>query len=54
MEKREANTTFNIGDRIPYILIMGCKGSKNYENSEDPLEVLDKDKAIDYDYYINK
>ena len=54
MEQRDAGNTFSIGDRIPYVLIMGAKGTKNYENAEDPIVVLEKDKAIDYDYYINK
>jgi len=29
------------------------KGSKNYENAEDPIEVLKKDLPIDFDYYVN-
>lgn len=29
------------------------KGSKNYENAEDPIEVLKNDLPIDYDYYVN-
>ena len=29
------------------------KGSKNYENAEDPIEVLKNDLPIDFDYYIN-
>lgn len=43
-----------MGDRIPYIIIAGAKGSRNYENAEDPLYVLDKDIPIDFDYYIDK
>lgn len=46
--------TIHIGDRISYIMIMGTKGSKNYENSEDPIKVLNEDLPIDFDYYINK
>lgn len=35
-------------------MIMGLKGSKNYENSEDPIKVLNEDLPIDFEYYINK
>jgi hypothetical protein len=35
-------------------MIAGCKGSKNYENSEDPIYALENDIPIDYDYYIDK
>ena len=43
-----------IGDRIAFIMIAGTKGSKNFENAEDPLEILDKDLPIDYTYYLEK
>ena len=35
-------------------LLIRTKGSKNFENAEDPIEVLKKDFPIDFDYYINK
>jgi DNA polymerase delta subunit 1 len=54
MKKRDENMEINIGDRIPYVMITGAKGSKNYENAEDPIKVLEEDLPIDYDYYINK
>jgi DNA polymerase delta subunit 1 len=54
MRKRDPTNAPNIGDRIAYIMIAGTKGSKNYENAEDPLEVLDKDLPIDYTYYLDK
>jgi DNA polymerase delta subunit 1 len=54
MKKRDENIEINIGDRIPYVIIRGAKWSKNYENAEDPIKVLDEDLPIDYDYYINK
>ncbi len=44
----------NIGDRISYVMVKGHKGSKNYENSEDPILVLKNDLPIDFDYYIEK
>jgi hypothetical protein len=30
MKKRDANTNLGIGDRIPYVMIKGMKGSRNY------------------------
>lgn len=54
MRQRDEGTAPHIGDRIPYVIIAGAKGSRNYENAEDPLYVLDKDIPIDFDYYIDK
>lgn len=54
MKKRDENINFSIGDRISYVMINGQKGSKNYNNSEDPILVLNQNLPIDYDYYINK
>lgn len=50
--KRNPELKIEIGDRIPYIIIQGVKGSRNYENAEDPEKVLDEDLPIDFDYYI--
>ena len=52
MRKRDPNNAPNIGDRIPYVIIKGEKGSKNYENAEDPSYVLENDLPIDIDYYL--
>lgn len=52
MKKRDEGTAPHIGDRVPYVMISGAKGSKNYENSEDPRFVLENDVPIDYNYYI--
>jgi DNA polymerase delta subunit 1 len=54
MKKRDENLNISIGDRISYVMIVGEKGSKNYDNSENPLHVLNENLPIDYDYYINK
>ena len=35
-------------------MVAGMKGSKNFENAEDPVEVLDKNLPIDFNYYIEK
>lgn len=45
-------TAPNVGDRVAYVIIKGEKGSKMYENSEDPKYVLEKDLPIDTNYYI--
>ena len=52
MRKRDPASAPHIGDRIPYVIIAGIKGSRNYENVEDPLWVLQNDLPIDFDYYI--
>ena len=52
MRKRDPGTAPNIGDRIQYVIIKGEKGSKNHENSEDPIYVLEHDLPIDIDYYL--
>ena len=52
MRKRDPGTAPNIGDRIQYVIIKGEKGTKNYENSEDPIYVLEHDLPIDIDYYL--
>ena len=52
MRKRDPGTAPNIGDRIQYVIVKGEKGTKNYENSEDPIYVLEHDLPIDIDYYL--
>jgi DNA polymerase delta subunit 1 len=54
MRHRDKNVNISIGDRISYVMINGQKGSKNYDNAEDPIKVLNEDLPIDYEYYINK
>lgn len=53
MKKRDEGTAPTVGDRVQYIMISGAKGSKNYNNSEDPRYVLEKDIPIDFRYYID-
>jgi DNA polymerase delta subunit 1 len=45
-------TAPNIGDRVAYVIVKGSKGSKNYENAEDPRYVLEHDLPIDTHYYL--
>jgi len=40
MRKRDPGNVVAIGDRIPYVMVGGLKGNRNYENAEDPLYVL--------------
>ena len=54
MKKRDAGTAPGIGDRVAYVMVGGVKGSRNYENAEDPLYVLENDIPIDFNYYIEK
>lgn len=54
MMKRNPEIVIEIGDRIPYIIVKGTKGTKNYQNAEDPERVQNEDLPIDFDYYIEK
>ena len=54
MQNREGGSAPSIGDRIAYVMVKGARGSKNYENSEDPIYVLENDLPIDFDYYLEK
>lgn len=53
MEKRSEGESYNLGDRIPYIICKGIKGSQNYENAEDPIYVLENNIPIDSQYYLD-
>jgi len=54
MKERDVGTAPGVGDRVAYVMVAGTKGSKNYQNSEDPLYVLENDLPIDFNYYIEK
>lgn len=41
-----------MGDRVAYIMVKGAKGSKAYENAEDPIYVLENNLTIDFQYYL--
>ena len=34
MRKRDAGSTPNLGDRVPYVIIAGAKGAAAYQKSE--------------------
>ena len=40
IRKRDPGNAPGVGDRVAYVMVGGVKGSKNYENAEDPLYVL--------------
>ena len=42
------------GGRVSYVLVAGTKGSKNYENSEDPLYALENDIPLDTKHYATR
>ena len=41
-----------IGDRVPYVIVCGSKGSRIYEKAEDPIFALENKIPIDYEYYL--
>jgi hypothetical protein len=65
MRKRSPATAPHVGDRVPYVIIKGakgtscserllipCEGSRLFERAEDPLYVLENGLAIDSAYYL--
>lgn len=36
MKKRDAGSAPKLGDRVPYVIVAGVKGSKAYEKAEVP------------------
>lgn len=53
MKKRDPGSAPGLGDRVAYVMIKGTSGSKNYENSEDPIYVLENNIPIDTRYYLD-
>lgn len=53
MKKRDAGSAPALGDRVAYVMVKGSAGSKNYENSEDPIFVLENNIPIDTKYYLD-
>lgn len=54
MRKRDPGSAPGIGDRVAYVMVGGVRGSRNYDNAEDPLYVLEHDIPLDFNYYIEK
>ena len=53
MKKRDAGSAPALGDRVAYVIVKGASGAKNFERSEDPLWVLEKNIPIDTKYYLD-
>lgn len=53
MRKRDPGSAPALGDRVAYVMIKGANGSRGYENSEDPIFVLENNLPIDTKYYLD-
>ena len=54
IQSREGGHAPTIGDRIAYVMVSGTKGSRNYENAEDPIYVLENNLPVDFQYYLER
>jgi DNA polymerase delta subunit 1 len=54
MAKRDAGSAPVVGDRVPYVIVKGAKGSRAYERAEDPLHVLEHNIPVDAQYYLHR
>lgn len=52
MRKRDFGSAPTLGDRVPYVIIKGAAGAKNYQKAEDPIWVLEHNLPIDTKYYL--
>merc|ERR1712038_1172317 len=52
MKKRDAGSAPKLGDRVPYVIIAGAKGTPAYQKAEDPIYVLDNSIPIDAQHYL--
>ena len=52
-KKKRGDKIPQLGERIPYVIVTGMKGSRAYERAEDPIYALDRNIPLDYDYYLN-
>mmetsp|Transcript_50355 Transcript_50355/g.98521 ORF Transcript_50355/g.98521 Transcript_50355/m.98521 type:complete len:1167 (+) Transcript_50355:137-3637(+) len=52
MKKRDPGSAPQMGDRVPYVIVTGVKGSPNFEKSEDPIYVLENNLPIDCKWYL--
>ncbi|KAG7170869.1 DNA polymerase delta-like [Homarus americanus] len=52
MRKRDPGTAPKLGDRVPFVIVAGAKGTPAYEKAEDPIYVLENSLPIDYEYYL--
>lgn len=52
IEKRGDGTGYHLGDRIPYVIRSGLKGSTASDRAEDPIYALENNIPLDTHYYI--
>lgn len=52
MRRRDPGSAPNLGDRVPYVIIGGAKGTPAYKKAEDPIYVLENNVPIDTEYYL--
>ena len=52
--KRNRELEFNIGDRIPYVILYGRKKDLVSNLSENPVYAFEHDLPLNYDYYLEK
>jgi DNA polymerase delta subunit 1 len=52
MKKRDAGNAPKLGDRVPYVIISGAKGTPAYAKAEDPIYVLENNISIDFQHYL--
>jgi DNA polymerase elongation subunit (family B) len=53
MREREPGSEPQSGDRVPFVLIKGPSGAKQFEKAEDPAWVASHNLALDYKYYFS-
>lgn len=52
--KKAGRNTYQLGDRVSYIIVAGTKKSSVSERAYEPLEVMNKGMAVDTAYYLEK
>lgn len=53
MEKKGDGRGYHLGDRIPYVIRSGVKGSLASDRAEDPIDALEDNIPLDTQYYID-
>ena len=51
---KTGETPYQTGDRVPFVMVAGTKGSKAFERAEDPVYAQANHMPIDVDFYIDK
>ena len=50
--EKSGGTGYHLGDRIPYVIRAGIKGSAAYDRAVDPIDALENNIPLDKHYYI--